>query len=470
VPGEDIESIDFASDQSLLDADIILFEPTIGEPDYASHFQGKPSLAEHQSFRLKAQLDHWRSELTAAIEAGKLVIVFLATPTEVYAQTGERQYSGTGRNRQVTNIVGAVSSYRAIPFELDVHPRRGTSIVRTRELGVFAPYWDVFGDHSPYEVTIESRVSRVLLKTKAGDKIVGGTLNVEKGSVHLLPPLRLDEEKLTVEDQQTGEVNWTDEGLIIGKRLINAIVALDDALRAGRRITPIPDWAQGPEFRLQREFDLDAQATALAAKIEKLQKERLSIDQERQDVGKLRRLLYEQGEELEFAILDALRLLGFKAEGYEDKESEFDAVFVTPEGVRYLGEAEGKDTSAINVDKFSQLERNIQEDYAKEQVTEFARGALFGNAFRLTDPGKRGQTFTSKCLSSAKRSGVALVRTPDLFEIAKYLTENPDPEFAAACRRAIESGGGAIVAFPSLPVPPSQNEGSPGTSTSGTST
>ena len=96
--------------------------------------------------------------------------------------------------------------------------------------------------------------------------------------------------------------------------------------------------------------------------------------------------------------------MGFTAEGYKVGESEFDAVFTSPEG-RFLGEAEGKDHRSINVYKYSQLERDLNEDFARDDVTEHAKGVLFGNGFRLTPPTEREEGFTEKCFSSARRTG-----------------------------------------------------------------
>jgi hypothetical protein len=53
------------------------------------------------------------------------------------------------------------------------------------------------------------------------------------------------------------------------------------------------------------------------------------------------------------------------------------------------------------------------------------------------EPHERGQPFTDKCLTAAKRLGVALVRTTDLFEPARYLRDHPDAEYAMQCREAI---------------------------------
>ncbi|MDY0282079.1 MAG: hypothetical protein RBR35_16125 [Salinivirgaceae bacterium] len=57
-------------------------------------FQGKLSLSDSNSFRLKESCEHWRREIRQAYETGKTVIVFLTTLEEVYVDTGQRSYSG----------------------------------------------------------------------------------------------------------------------------------------------------------------------------------------------------------------------------------------------------------------------------------------------------------------------------------------------------------------------------------------
>jgi hypothetical protein len=117
-----------------------------------------------------------------------------------------------------------------------------------------------------------------------------------------------------------------------------------------------------------------------------------------------------------------------------------------------LGEAEGKDSKAINVDKISQLERNINEDFERDEVTDRAKGILFGNAARLQKLSERGDYFTEKCITSAKRLGIALVRTPDLFFISRYVKESGDKEFSQKCIEAILAAEGTIVVFPPVPT------------------
>ena len=76
-PGGLVESVPFSSKRSLLDCDVVLFEP----PGVysANEYQGKPSLEEAESFRLRESSDHWRSEITEALAAGNETgMVFLA--------------------------------------------------------------------------------------------------------------------------------------------------------------------------------------------------------------------------------------------------------------------------------------------------------------------------------------------------------------------------------------------------------
>jgi hypothetical protein len=103
-----------------------------------------------------------------------------------------------------------------------------------------------------------------------------------------------------------------------------------------------------------------------------------------------------------------------------------------------------------NTEKLDQLLRNIQEDYAREEIQDFSKGVLFGNAHWLKDPAERQEWFTAKCVSGAKRFGVSLVRTIDLFIVARYVKESGDAQFAEVCRKVIFDSSGE-VSFPEIP-------------------
>ena len=450
LPGGEFEYVPFASDQSLLDADIVLYEPSLGAYPAYETYNGKPLVSQDSSPRLQENLRHWKAELAAAVNAGKLVIVYVTKPMVCYRYTGEQTFSGTGRSRVTTNMVTNVSSYEAVPNISSIESKTGREIRLTAEATLLAPYWKEFGDMSPYEAFIEGKFTNVLLTTKTGQKTVGAWVR-GKGTLLLLPPIRYDEKLFLKYDKAARRRLWTYKALRFGKRLLPTLVSLADSLATGRSRTPPPAWAQDSRWVTNQEATLRSEITSVTEQIAAYQGRRTDLQQQLENAGALRGLLYEQGPPLERAVREALDLFGFSAKPFRERDSEFDVVFEGPEG-RFLGEVEGKDNRAINIEKMSQLERNLQEDFARDGITAYAKGILFGNPERLTAPDARGEAFTQKCLTAARRVGIALVRTPDLFEPARYLRENRDPDYAEACRHAIMETAGEVVVFPAPPI------------------
>jgi hypothetical protein len=224
-----------------------------------------------------------------------------------------------------------------------------------------------------------------------------------------------------------------------------------------RMFTPEPDWAADPTYELVREQVLRSELLEAERQLEAAQKRKEEIQERLRDAGNLRALLYEKGKPLEHAIIEALKLLGFKAQAFQEGDSEFDVVFECPEG-RLLGEAEGKDTKAVNVDKLRQLMMNIQEDLQREEVNSPAKGLLFGNGYRLQPPHSREAQFTPKCVTSSKSMNTALVATSDLYRSVHYLANSADPDYSKLCRECLLTGVGLV----DLPAPPiSANDTAP---------
>jgi hypothetical protein len=454
IPGYSELDISLRSDQSVLDYDVVVFQPDISEflEGYTNYFQGKPSLFESTSFQLREAASRWRNELDEAFSHGKTIFVFMSALKEVFLDTGRREYSGTGRNRQTTNVVEPFNNYSMLPLTFtQLTAAHGKEIKPAGDLKIFAEYWANFADSSEYEVYFDCETLSPLLLTRTGNKVVGGFVRerVGGGAFVLLPVLRYDRTKFI--QKKDNKHYWNKDALIFGEKLRNSFLQIDQVLAAARAVTPPPDWARHPQYRLSSESFLEASITKITKQVEHLSAQRSDLSNKLEKAGGLRRLLFEKGPGLEDAILEALTIIGLKPERFKDSESEFDAVFVRNKQ-RFLGEAEGKDNKPIAIDKMSQLERNLSEDFAREDVKEHAKGVLFGNAFRLQPPSERGEFFTEKCVSAARRIKAALVRTPDLFLAAKYVKESGDADYAARCVEAIVRAEGIAVVFPSVPV------------------
>lgn len=458
IPGGIAEHVSLRSNKSLLDADIVVFSPQMGGEYYVSHYhQGKPRLGESDSFKVVGDAAHWRSEIQTAFNTGKTIIIYLTELAEYFVETGEKGVSGTSRSKTNITYVSQFNNYAYLPIKFEkIVSSSGKSIKFAKDVKFLTSYWKEYEASSSYEVILEGgfEPKSVILVTKTGSKAVGLHLTNGKGNLILLPDLSYpDEGFISSEEDDEGEIieEWTPEAVKCGKTFLSHIAEIDKSLQADRELTPAPQWTKSNEYRLPKELDAEKEIQAISIKIEKLEQSRVAAIKKLEQEGKLRNLLYETGHVLEEAILEVLRLMEFAAETYKDSESEFDAVFLSPEG-RFLGEAEGKDNSAINIDKLSQLERNIQEDFQKDDVKEYAHGVLFGNAYRLQSPQERQDFFTEKCLSGAVRARISLVRTIDLFEVARYLKETQDKEYAQKCREAIFESKGKVVVFPKLPI------------------
>ena len=153
-PSGECEQVSLRSERSLLDADIVIFEPGLAaEYDYGDPYGGRPTMREHSSVEFKTDLRHWRSELANAYNAGKTILIFLAMPQTVYVHTGRTEWSGTGRNARKTNIVEPAGTYNALPWDLgEIVPAKGENVRRANDIGVLSEYWTLAGENSPYQV------------------------------------------------------------------------------------------------------------------------------------------------------------------------------------------------------------------------------------------------------------------------------------------------------------------------------
>jgi hypothetical protein len=260
IPGTADEYSDFQSDRSLLDADIIIFAPNLESYQILDRYRGKARLTDEHSARLSSDVAHWGRELRIALEAGKTVFLFALGADEVYVATGEKQYSGTGRNARTTGIVTLLDPYSSLPMlnlESTIHRRLGDRIKTTKHIGILASYWHEFGPFTSYQLYLEKPIGIPALVTQVGDKMVGGLIRFKnlRGSIVLLPPpsfddLVKDRQKQQREGSESSATRTPNQNkaareraqVSIGAQFIGKLIEIDKAVRAGSERTPAPDW------------------------------------------------------------------------------------------------------------------------------------------------------------------------------------------------------------------------------------
>ncbi len=275
---DDTDYAGFHTKMSLLDWDIVLFKPHIDDfiSGFEDDFKGKPDLTDSISFQLKECCEHWRREIKQAIEAGKTVIVYLPSLQEVYVATGERSYSGTGRNQRTTRHVEPYNNYRAIPVSLNPVTATGSSMkLVTLGAEVLASYWSEFENVSQYQVLLTAINVPACLVTRTGDKPVGALYRskVSSGTLLLLPDINFYQDKFLKKDGKT----WTSAATKFAGRIVAAIVALDKALRSSAEVTPEPVWAKDTKFVLGPESTFRVQLLEAEKQVEQAQKHKEEI-------------------------------------------------------------------------------------------------------------------------------------------------------------------------------------------------
>jgi len=349
IPGRSEDLLDFTSNNSLMDADIVLFNTdTPYGLDYPSTFQGKNSYTEDASFDYKEQLKHWRNELDNFLKTGKIVFLLLSKKEEFYLATGEKQHSGTGRNRQTTNIVNLHDNYEFLPVNIGrITVATGKHIEFTGNT-IFNEFFKRFKKNLEYQVYLENvENAQVIFTGKDKTKTLGAVYKSGDGHLVVLPYVKYDEEKFTRYDEKEDKSYWTEDAIKFGNNFIDCLLSINQQLAQESKKTPLPKWATLKQFSTEKELETKKAIDKNTKEIEeiKLRNEKLQVELEEEQA--LKDLLFEQGKPLENAVIESLKFLGYQAENYDDGELELDQVITSPEGHRFIGECEGKDNKDI---------------------------------------------------------------------------------------------------------------------------
>ncbi|MGD0038261.1 MAG: hypothetical protein ABSC53_13330, partial [Bacteroidota bacterium] len=202
-----------------------------------------------------------------------------------------------------------------------------------------------------------------------------------------------------------------------------------------------PDWVK--EFTVPGVDKLNTAIQACDKKTEEISKERDGIYIERKKMLNVCALLFEQGRQLESAVIEGLCRLGFSAKNFTKLDMEHDVILECNEG-RGIAEVEGRDNESVHIGKLDQLSRVLDEDF--NENGSYSEGILIGNGFRLTRPENRESQFTDKVKIAAKRKKLGLLTTCELYKAVIKVLENPmDEAFKEECRKRILKNKGEEI-------------------------
>lgn len=330
---ENFDEYEFSARISLLDYDAVVINAeyliTCYSTSYDSSYQNKPCLSDYNSAQILEDFKKIEGQIKELLKQGRNVFVLMGNNDNCYIYTGEKQYSGTGRNARQTNIVREFNAYSFLPIKLNV-----TEVVGERiDICCSSPYRDFFTNtrtcyyYASYFSVAEN--STILGKIKGTDKVVAAVIPYGSGKIVLLPQI-YEEEEYKTEDV------WKENG----KKYLDSLFELNRRLKITDEEMDLPGWAQNI-YILDEKVKLKKQNT-IENKIAKLEKE---LDKERiavQEVQKYKLLLTSSGTTLEEIVKQVLDELGFtilEAEkGRSDIIAKYGEVAIVAEikGVRKL--------------------------------------------------------------------------------------------------------------------------------------
>ncbi|MCF6507941.1 hypothetical protein E9549_11080 [Blastococcus sp. MG754426] len=413
--GIDADDYSFGSTISLYDYDVVIWDPANSLEDYTLHsttYMGLPSLATHKSAALQRDVARRRTEFLEFINLGRTLIVFVPGATEVYIDTGERQHSGTGRNRATTKIVKEFDIMKAVPANIELKPAAGFEMEAASDL--IGPLFRRTPGAWLYRSVLEKEDTlRPLLHVKGTRKIVSGMIRQKNsgGLLLLLPDLILDDS-----DEDAG---GTEESAGESSSLRDASLALLDWVRSltTEEEAKVPDWASRFLFaseleRTERRSKLEAELSETLARLDLLKAEEAQEAQ-------WKVLIHGGGESLERQVARAFEVFGFTLEDTVKGRSDLRAV---RGDARAVVEVKGLAKSA-GEKHAAQLEKWVSDELANGKP---AKGILVVNAWRdIPVDERREDVFPDQMLAYSAQRNHCLVSGLQLLAMARACIADP---------------------------------------------
>ena len=408
---ENFDEYEFSERISLLDYDAVVINADYliryYTTSYESSYQNKTCLSEYNSAQIVEDYNKIKGQIEELLKQGRNVFVIIGNNDNCYIYTGEKQYSGTGRNARQTNIVREFDAYSFLPVRLNVTEVVGEQI----DICCSSPYREFFSNtkacyyYSAYFSVPEN--SAILGKIKGTDKTVAAVIPYGNGKIVLLPQIREEEEYNT-------EGVWKENG----KKYLDSLFELNRRLSIADEEMDLPEWANNI-YILDEKAKLEKQNT-IENKIAKLQEE---LENERvaiQAVQKYKLLLTSSGRVLEEIAKQVLAEIGFTLLEAEKGRSDIVAKYGE---TAIVAEVKGVTKSAAEKHA-AQLEKWVAQYIEENEVS--PKGILIVNGFCDTPLSERlEEVFPQQMLKYCIARGHVLLTSTQLLCLYIEICKNP---------------------------------------------
>lgn len=399
--------IGFSGSNTILEYDMIIIELEWLFSTYATdgNYNGILKLTPFNSTQILEDMKKRKIELLEFLNSGKPVIVLNGNDNYRIRYTGEKTYSGTGRNTRVTNMVTDIHPTELLPTTIKPLKLEGNEVgLKCKKIEDFyKKYVDDFKYLTVYD-NVEK--SETLLCIKNTEKTVAFFKKIKSGILLFLPSLNFD--KMTKEKGQRIEKQYFEDIY----NLANTLNSEEDIL--------LPEFSK--QYFLPNEEDMINNIEAEKTKIEELKKSIEEKEKQLKSIQEEKVIFTGSGTTLEKLIVDELKQIGFQILKYDENSKDEDIVIAYNDKVAVV-EVKGVDGSAS--EKHTSQTVKWKSMYHIEHDV-LPKGFLVVNAFKDRELEKRQDYFPNQMLKYATQQEICLLTTLQLFNIKCYLKDNPD--------------------------------------------
>ena len=400
---KDIETIKFSSDTTILEYDMLVIdlENIFNSYGHSGEYNGLPTITNHDSTKLKSDLNKRKIEIKEFLESGKNIIVICGNDNCVYCYTGKKDTSGVGKNAVTTYYVEDVHSTSLLPVEIKSIKLSGKRItLKNKKLEeIFKKY----KDYLEYQTVYENVKDNILMTINDTKKVVSYFEQIGKGVLIFAPNL--------------GFSRKDSRGLRIEKDYYNDLNSLNKILSKSELKLP----AFSKKYMLPTEEEMINNIEKDKIKLEKLalrvkEKEKTLIGIQNEKI-----MFVGTGTPLEMNSVENFKKIGFTIIKYDPDSVDEDIVIKYKEEVAVV-EVKGVSGSATEKHT-SQIVKWKSEYHIENNI--LPKGILVVNAFNERELEDRQEYFPDQMLKYAMHQEICLLTTIQLYNIKEYLKDNP---------------------------------------------
>lgn len=364
---EEIVDIElFSSQTSLLDYSSAIIRVNDIVYEYVNtpgEYKGLDCLDDdNMSARLVSDMGRRKNEIIELLKQGNNIFVILPREQYLYIRTGKKEYSGTGRNRAVTNIVSIFNLLSFLPVDIETVKATGQNIKHIGD-----ERFNIIKENILHDLRYYSYLSKgegkSLLQIVNTTKSVGMLIEYSNGKIILLP-------EFADEDLYDSDNEWE----LAFRKCINTLITLDVQLKESTVGVKLPEWTRN--FLVPTEKEELKKLNTYEKQIEEIKNKIYCQEIVIKELQRLKLTFSSTGENLEKICKEIFLKLGFIDLPSESNRSdlvlEYGSMDIVVE-IKGLNKSAGEKNAA-------QLEKWVSEHI--EKYDKQPKAILLVNAFR----------------------------------------------------------------------------------------